>query len=339
MFSGNATMASNQGAAAGAPQAIQVADRWHLLANLRESLVRIADRHPQELLAAARAVITPQPTLIAAATDSRSIRGRKRQTRLEAIQAERRMRRRQRYEKIIALRRQRVSLREIARQLGLSRCTVRRYAHSPRCPERDGRRYVRATDPFVEHLRQRWRMGCHNATQLFSELQQRGFSGSYNMVRRRVGIWRKRESSTDKSCRPRNQRRLSPNQVVWLLIKPDSTLTNQDRTWIQAIEVHCQTLGEAARLARGFRTILREKKHQELDAWLQEALRPETATELRRFAKGLCNDLAAVRAAFTLPWSNGQTEGQVNRLKMIKRQMFGRAKFDLLRHRVLEMGA
>jgi transposase len=328
-----------KGAAAGAPQAIQVADRWHLLANLRESLVRIADRHPHELLVASRAVASPQPAQIALATKAERIHRKTSLTRLEMIQAERRLRRRQRYEKIKALRRQRVSLRKIARQLGLSRCTVRRYAHARQCPERDGRRYVRATDPFVEHLHQRWRMGCRNAAELFAELQQQGFSGSYNMVRRRVAAWRKRETSTRQACLSHNQGRLSANQVAWLLIKTDSTLTDQDRRTIQAIEAHCPTLGKASRLAKRFRTILREQKPQSLDAWLQEALRPEVAMELRRFAKGLYADLAAVRAAFALPWSNGQTEGQVNRLKMIKRQMFGRAKFDLLRHRVLEMGA
>ena len=81
--------------------------------------------------------------------------------------------------------------------------------------------------------------------------------------------------------------------------------------------------------------MIRQRKAQMLESWITRVRTSDDIVELGRFAKGLLNDLTAVKAALSLPWSNGQTEGQVNRLKLIKRQMFGRAKFDLLRKRVL----
>ena len=87
----------------------------------------------------------------------------------------------------------------------------------------------------------------------------------------------------------------------------------------------------ASELAREFRRMLRQRDHEALSGWLERV----KGTELGQFAAGLRRDEAAVRAALRLPWSNGQVEGQVHRLKLVKRQMYGRAKFDLLRARVL----
>ena len=95
-------------------------------------------------------------------------------------------------------------------------------------------------------------------------------------------------------------------------------------------------LKEASALAQEFANIVNKRHSKELDAWLEKASQ-SSCTEMKRFAQGLCQDLAAVRNAVTMEWSNGQTEGQVNRLKMLKRQMYGRANFDLLRARVLPM--
>ena len=104
---------------------------------------------------------------------------------------------------------------------------------------------------------------------------------------------------------------------------------------MKAVDEHCPSLKTASALVRRFRDLLRQKRADELGGWIEESSRRGIPEELRRFAKGLKPDRSAVEAALTLPWSNGPTEGHVNRLKLIKRQMFGRAKFDLLRQRVL----
>ncbi|MBN2296606.1 MAG: transposase [Pirellulales bacterium] len=81
--------------------------------------------------------------------------------------------------------------------------------------------------------------------------------------------------------------------------------------------------------------MVRNKKAEILGDWIARARAIEGTGELNRFAKGISDEFSAIQAALSLPWSNGQVEGQVNRLKLIKRQMYGRANFDLLRQRVL----
>ena len=104
---------------------------------------------------------------------------------------------------------------------------------------------------------------------------------------------------------------------------------------MKSIEEHCPPLETAAALSQEFAEMVKERKASALEDWIARARVSEGLADLSRFAEGLESDLAAVKAALSLPWSNGQVEGQVNRLKLIKRQMFGRAKFDLLRQRVL----
>lgn len=327
-----------KGATAGAPSAVQVADRWHLHANLREAIARIAERHPHQLLAAARTIAARPSTASDGKTETLLAEsGPKPLTRSEEARQRRQTRRRELYERVIELHRQNISLREIGRQLDLHRSTVTRFAQAEGFPERATRRYGRKTDRFIEHLQKRWQEGCRSARQLTEELRQQGYKGFYDTVKRRVAAWRRSAAdATNSPSKPPPPQRLSSNQVSWLMIKPESDLSDDDRQWNQAIEEHCPTLKRASELAKKFTAILREKRHTDLDAWIDEATGTDVAENLRRFAKGLRADLNAIRAAIELPWSNGQTEGQVNRLKMIKRQMFGRANFDLLRHRVLE---
>ena len=120
----------------------------------------------------------------------------------------------------------------------------------------------------------------------------------------------------------------------WLLRSPTDRETDQQR-FVENFCGACPAVEQATAIAKEFACLVRERKPSGLQDWLKRAEASESVAEMRRFAKGLHQDLAAVEAALTLLWSNGQTEGQVNRLKLIKRQMFGRAKFDLLRDRVL----
>jgi transposase len=333
-----------KGATTGAPDAVQVTDRWHLLKNLREALVRVVDRHCQQVHAAARAAIAaveaepPDPPKESTANDgpppSMSL------TRAEQLKQERRKRRLDRYQRVVELHAKGASILEIGRQLGMHRRTVRRFLAAGCFPERAQRQSPRETDPFVDYLRRRWEEGCHNAAQLMEELRERGFEASYDMVRRRVASWRthRRDSSpsecSDKRPRPPTKRP-SSNRVAWLLFKPQCDLTPKEQALTESLAEHCPPLEKAAALSQEFRDMVRERKAQGLEDWIARASASEGVVELRRFAEGLRTDLAAVKAALSLSWSNGQVEGQVNRLKLIKRQMFGRAKFDLLRQRVL----
>lgn len=332
-----------KGATEGAPQAIQVADRWHLLTNLREALMRAADRFPQQILSAERAAqdATELASLAPMSPAANPPENTAQLTRAQQMQQPSRARRLKRYEQVLALHRQGMSHREIARQLGIHRGTVRRFLNADAFPDRAARRYRKRTDHVVGYLRTRWDEGCRNAAQLFADLRQQGFDGSYDMVRRRVAAWRKERRATGQheSSRPRvTVQRPSSNRIAWLLFQPPSDPADNDYVLARELCAACPQLAKASELATEFASMLREKKAEVLDDWIVRARAPESVPELRRFAQGLQNDWSAVKAAFSLPWSNGQTEGHVNRLKLIKRQMFGRAKFDLLRLRFLNAG-
>jgi transposase len=130
----------------------------------------------------------------------------------------------------------------------------------------------------------------------------------------------------------------SSRSLAWLLLKKSSALTAEEQVFLASLFDQCQPLAKAKDLAQLFVEMVKERKAEDINAWCDLGCSPDVPVELRHFAQGLGNDLAAVKASMSLPWSNGQTEGQVNRLKLIKRQMFGRAKFDLLRQRFLFAG-
>jgi transposase len=126
--------------------------------------------------------------------------------------------------------------------------------------------------------------------------------------------------------------------LAWLMLKERKDLNPEDRALMRTLFRRCPDLKLAARLGREFTEMIRHQRPDDLDAWIDRSQRVDVPKSFRAFAVGLKTDYSAVRAALTLSWSNGQVEGQVNRLKLIKRQMYGRANFDLLRLRVLYTG-
>jgi len=334
-----------RGATAGAPQALQVADRWHLLRNLRDALKGTLDRHHAEVSAAAsEATVQARSQALAEAIASPPAEptapspplGRRAQQ-----HAHRRDRRVQRYEQVHELHRQGLSQRAIAKRLGIHRATVERLLKAATFPERAAPPRPRCLDRFADYLKQRWAEGCHNAARLFTELKERGFNGSCYTVRRYLARWRRTDRQAGKEeavggALPRVIERPSSSRVSWLLLKADAEVTAEEQLFLQRLRERCPALQVAAEVAREFATMVKEKKEEAWESWLAKATAPNGSKELRGFAEGLKKDEAAVRAALRLEWSNGQVEGQVNRLKTIKRQMFGRAKFDLLRQRVLK---
>ena len=209
-------------------------------------------------------------------------------------------------------------------------CTGARYASS--CgpggvPERAKRRSVKRTDPFVAYLRQRWEEGCHRAAQRFRELAEQGFDGSYHMVRRQVATWRhgaQAGGSGDEPSVPHrpSTERPSANRVAWMVLESPEDRSLEDQTFLDASWQRCPELKTGADLAQKFCQLVRDRRADALEDWTGRTRVVGAPRELGVFADGLKQDYAAVKAALRLEWSNGQVEGHINRLKLIKRQMY-----------------
>lgn len=251
-----------------------------------------------------------------------------------------------RYEHMLALHRAGMGQRAIARELHMSRRIVQRYLSSEGFPERAPGSGLRPRgksklDPYLVYLRERWNAGEHSGSRLFGEIKERGYTGSESLLRHVLGEWRTELPPSPRQGPPRKlrlapkprKRRLSSRGAAFLMILPPSKLRK-----VQQQQVAQMNLTEEPRvvylLSQEFVTMLKEGKAEALDSWLKQA-KACHVTELGSFVNGIRRDYAAVRAACSLPWSNGTTEGHVNRLKFLKRQMFGRAHLDLLRVKVL----
>jgi len=131
-------------------------------------------------------------------------------------------------------------------------------------------------------------------------------------------------------------RRPPSHQAAWLLLKDADNLTAEEQAFLDSLWNQCPKIRSSAETAQQFTEIVRERRVERLEDWILRTHQADMPRELRVFADGLQQDFAAVKAALSLEWSNGQVEGQVNRLRLIKRQMYGRGGFELLRRRVLE---
>jgi transposase len=315
-----------EGIRTGAPQAVQVADRWHLMVNASAALRRVLDQHPRDLREAARSGVPQDGTSPAAA------RKRRRVTQGERQRTGRRAQRQARYEEVARRHREGVPIRRITARLGVARNTVRRWLRAGEAVIYHRAPGASALDRHRGYVERRWAEGCHNAAQLWRELCERGFEGGYDGVRRWAIRRRGRETAAIDQERPLPSWRVpSSRRAARLLTAPAETLTQTDRQFIATLTAFSPEIRIAAEAVTEFARILRERDAAAFETWLTAA----QATALRGFVAGIIGDIAAVRAALLQPWSNGPVEGQVNRLKMLKRQMYGRAKFDLLRNRVL----
>jgi transposase len=333
------------GVTQGAPHAEQVADRWHLLQNLREALERLLDQHSACLYAAANEpaapILEPEPPPSPQANDTPPPPSSPSLTQAQQKRQATRDRRLARYQAVLELQQQGLSRRAIARQLGLGSRTIQRYLDAGTFPEMAHRRKGHSIlDRYLPYLQQRWREGEHNASQLFHEIKGQGYSGGSGMV----SLWavqqrgeRKRSRTTKtepKPPKPIVQRPWSAGYAVWLLLKDPERLPAEKKAALERMLQTSPDIQRAYNFTQAFGRIVRNRLSKALDPWL-EAVTQSGLAPLKTFAAGLERDKTAVAAALSLPWSQGQTEGQVNRLKLIKRQMYGRAKFDLLRLRVL----
>jgi len=312
------------GARLGTPDAVQVADRFHIQKNLGEAVERIFHRHREAL----------QHIKVASSSSSRRgvtdplLRPERLGQREQA-----RTKRMQRYEAVRALYLQGISLSEIARRLHMGRMTVQKFAYADAYPETAAYRVKTGMlSPYEAYLRERWQQGCRNGAQLYREVVVMGYPGKRKQVARLVASLRKQTKAgvTDFSTQPQG---LTPRAAVSLLMcRPDNRSKEQNQALAQMGQV--PEIAQVIELVERFLTMLRTLQGEQLESWMQTA-QQSSIREMQNFVEKLRKDQQAVQAGLTLTWNNGVVEGHVNRLKCLKRMMYGRAHFDLLRQRVL----
>jgi transposase len=315
----------------GAPDAVQIADRFHLLKNLAEAFENFLKRHHKDFREAAERL---SPTPIPRPEGSKPIKPTRSELEYE--------RRNQRYEKARELRLQGGTIAGIARQLGISRRTVRLFLHSDSCPKRAiPVRRKRSLDNYQAYLKQRWNEGCHNMAELYREVCTQGFTGGQRTMTDYLSSWRehlpplmRRKRHAAIADYPIPVHPPSTRKTTWLLLKKEKDSTEFEQSFLSKLKEICPEIKIVEDLAFEFIRLVKNRQAKELDDWLEKACKSKVA-EMKSFANGIKKDKAPVVAALEYEWSNGQVEGQVNRLKTIKRQMYGRGKLDLLRARVL----
>jgi transposase len=321
------------GAARGAPHAIQIADRWHLLHNLSDAVHKVVTRHRRCLqptrgtgatIPAPPQVAPAEPDPIAApATASAEVSGR------------RAANTRARHAAVQALLAEGLSTRAIMRRLGMSRGTVRKYARAATADQligpnpSSGRGKI---GPFKAYVQARLDECADDidSNVLYTDLRERGYDGTLRTLQRFL-----------LQIRPTGQRQATAAPAVpaarhitaWIM-RPDAKLTDDDRNGLTQARAQCPDLDALTNIAHAFNTLVRERRGRHLEQWINQATGSDFP-EIRGFATGLLRDFDAVQAGLTHHWSSGAVEGNVNRIKTIKRQMYGRAKLDLLRKRVL----
>jgi transposase len=319
-----------EGARLGAPQATQIADRWHVIRNLSEALTRCFEQQASDLQAAWDEAVPPVPQTTSPVTALPAVRP---PNKAELMRQQRRSRRLRRYEQVMALRQSGATQEEIAQQLPIDIKTIRRYERAGAFPEMATRRRATGVDRWLPYLEQRWAEGCRNAAQLWREIQEQGFRGCQTTIRQWMARLREPSLSVRQANAPlRRQVPPSPRQTTWLLLYPDRKRSADQQVYADALLRRSPSLTRVVELAQQFVELCRRHSDTSLSTWLAAAKQ----TELRSFALGVERDRTAIEATLRFPWSNGPVEGHIHRLKLRKCQGYGRAKFDLFKQQVLQ---
>ena len=344
------------GARRGAPDVPQVADRFHLLVNASETVRRVVDRHADQLRVE---VPVPPPQLPTTAVTPLSAeitppppngqglpRAIARPSQIQAHRALKRHQRAQRWDEVRALIAQGLSRRQVRRQLHIGKATLQRILTTDGCPPHAST--WRTLQDFTDQLTQRWRQGEHNGRQLYNQIRAQGYLGSYQLVLRFLQPLRQQLLEEVTNLRPASApmpsapvlaprttiQRLAPRLVTRCLAGNPPPHSEVDQQHVTQLCEKLPELALARDLALSFRALLVEHQRDQLVPWLERAA-GSSLVEFQAFADSLKRDREAVEWAIATRWSSGQVEGQVNRLKLIKRTMYGRGKLDLLRKRVM----
>lgn len=316
-----------QGGQDGAPGTQQVADRWHLLSNLGDALKRFLSQHHAALQKAA----CPDEAS-ADAPDEQTLKPAEPARRPAAqIQVDaHRQARLARYEKIHRLKSEGHSVKDIAAHMGMGEAAVRRFLRAPQFPERAERAAAPGKlDPFHSLVLERWDAGDRDVKKLLEVLRGLGYTGSRSRLYDFIQTLRHMGRPSRKLAVGAGK--FSPRELVSMILIPARTLEEQSA--LDSLSGTSALFAMARDLAQRFCWLIRKSPREDaqgpLEVWLAEALSCPIAS-LASFARGLRDDWEAVVAGLSLSWSNGPVEGTINKLKMIKRQMFGRANFDLL---------
>ncbi|WP_419664875.1 ISL3 family transposase [Streptomyces sp. 2-1] len=309
----------------GAPNAVHVADRWHIWKNLADTVEKTVVQHRALL----REPDVDQPRTAAFSEMAELVADTAAEPRRSGRLPDRV---RERHAAVHDLLNQGVGLRAIARQLGLARNTVRRFAHAVTADELLVGKWTNLPsilDPFKPYLHQRWNEGCTTARRLFEELRDRGYAGGESVVRRYVHRLRDAFPHDDSPRKHPSVR----DVTSWITRHPDSLNDDQSQR-LKAVLARCPELDRTAQHVRAFAELVNDRQGRRLGQWIDD-VQADDLPALRSFVTGLGQDLDAVVAGLSLRYSSGAVEGHNNKIKMLKRQMFGRANFDLLRKRVL----
>ena len=325
----------SNGATAGAPQAQQVADRFHLISNVGDVLMRLLDRQSLVLRTAARQIAQTHADATPASDPTPPIR--------ELPSPQPALQRQQQCAEVKRLHGEGWSLRQIGIQLGINRRTARVYLHADQVPVRVLPQNCSHAAPYLPLIYTLWGTECTTYQSLHTALQPHGFTGSYSSLRRLMHrilpdqADRRRIVPTPAVLGQPPTRLRSVRQTMWLLVQRDEVLTDDEREYRAVVCALSPTITAGYDLAQRFLRLVRERDVTAFDTWLMDAT-ASASPAFANFARSLRQDEAAVRNAVATSWSNGPVEGHVHRLKMIKRTMYGRANFDLLRKRVLAPG-
>jgi transposase len=305
------------------PDATQVADRFHLWKNLCEAVEKCVGQHRTCLAEPTEDTAADKPVVNAGAGADDGP---------EPLEGLRAIKRRERHAAVHGLYDKGVQIEVIAKTLGLDRKTVRRYAHAATPDDASrgtgSRRYghIHAYSPY---LHRRWNEGCTDAARLHAEIVELGYSGSKRTVRRHL-----QEIRADGKPAPDKPKELTVRKATWLMTAHPDKIDESSALKLKQLLARCPELEAVADCVRTFAHMMTGRRGTELDTWLTRAestgLKP-----LRSLARGLRQDFDAVTAGLTLEWSSGKVEGNVNRVKRIKRDGYGRAGFDLLRRQIL----
>lgn len=318
------------------PNATQIADRWHLVKNLREAVERYLSRRYKAIrkLFVAAATVDADEIEVANSTKRRRYEPGPARKELHAARTQKR-------EALFAEVKQRYAAgaytTDIARDLNISRALVSLWVNSDTLPPDSRGRFKRKCliDDYVPYLNKRIAEGCRNQSQLWREICEQGFTGCRELIGKWMRQNGKQGAPHQQQSAPAKPKVVVPHPVElsWLLMRQDDKLDEEGKGLMNVL-MQDASFADLRRLVHAFLHMVRNHFHTEWTDWLR-AVEASAVKELRNFAIGLKRDAAAVYAAIEQGWSNGPTEGNVNRLKFLKRQMYGRASFKLLRIRVL----